>query len=463
MRSERNMMERSRGDGVTGPAAKPAWRALGAALLAALVSGLAGCAGGEPAGQDDSAATSSTVDALRVKPQSIWVGVQIPVCWENPDIPTNNATERGWVQSQIQATWSASSDVVFTGTGPGGAWGTCSPGASGIHIRIADEQPRVVMLGRDLDGRPQGMVLNFTFSNFVGPGCAFRRQSCITSSATHVFGHALGFADDPQTCSDAPTEGVTMTVGSGESLSIMNCTSTWNSTLTDNDKTGLRQYYGSPAFVGNRKAAVMWPTNNKIYFFNGEQYTRFDISLVQADSGYPLDIAQFWSNWPSSWHVNGDPANPPGVDAAFDMGDGKAYFFHGQSYVRYDINADHVDQGPLPIGSNWQHWPTTPNWAKVDAAVRWTNGKVYLFSGNEYVRLDIASRTVDPGYPTSIAANWPGLSTFGFDHDIDYVIAYPNGSFFFFKGQQYLRFDFGANLVPGSPLPIAGEWPGVPF
>lgn len=48
--------------------------------------------------------------------------------------------------------------------------------------------------------------------------------------------------------------------------------------------------------------------------------------------------------------------------------------------------------------------------ASVDAVTNWSNGKAYFFSGNQYVRFDIASDQSDPGYPkASNQVNWPGL------------------------------------------------------
>ena len=43
------------------------------------------------------------------------------------------------------------------------------------------------------------------------------------------------------------------------------------------------------------------------------------------------------------------------------------------------------------------------------AAVVWPNGKAYFFRGNEYIRYDMAKDSADPGYPLPIVGMWPGL------------------------------------------------------
>lgn len=47
--------------------------------------------------------------------------------------------------------------------------------------------------------------------------------------------------------------------------------------------------------------------------------------------------------------------------------------------------------------------------------MNWGTGKIYFFRDTEYVRYDITSDRVDPGYPLSHATNWPGLWPSGID------------------------------------------------
>ena len=77
----------------------------------------------------------------------------------NPTI--EDAYYRSITRSAVEETWERYSAIRVTG------WGTCqSENAPGIHIRIDDQGPHVKALGRYLNARPQGMVLNFSFGNW---------------------------------------------------------------------------------------------------------------------------------------------------------------------------------------------------------------------------------------------------------------------------------------------------------
>ncbi|MBT2546555.1 hypothetical protein J7E99_39380 [Streptomyces sp. ISL-44] len=46
----------------------------------------------------------------------------------------------------------------------------------------------------------------------------------------------------------------------------------------------------------------------------------------------------------------------------------------------------------------------------LSGGVVWNNGKAYFFRGSEYMRYDIAADRVDDGYPKPIASGWPGIA-----------------------------------------------------
>ncbi|NER99910.1 MAG: hypothetical protein F6J86_39940, partial [Symploca sp. SIO1B1] len=119
------------------------------------------------------------------------------------------------------------------------------------------------------------------------------------------------------------------------------------------------------------------------------------------------------------------------VDAGVVWNNGKAYFFNGTQYDRYDIKKDRVDPGyPASIINNWHGWPE--NFMDIDAGVVWDNGKAYFFKGSEYIRYDIKNDRVDPGYPASIINNWHGWPENFMD--IDAGVVWDNGKAYFFKG-----------------------------
>jgi hypothetical protein len=250
-----------------------------------------------------------------------------------------------------------------------------------------------------------------------------------------------------------------------------------NSTLTKTAQSDIRSImcYGLPASIMKDGVAVtggtdidaldakfastvypksysgstcIWP-NGKAYFFRGSQYLRYDPANDSTDPGYPLPIA---GNWP------GLPADfASGIDAAVLWNNGKAYLFKGSKYVRYDVAADRMDAGyPLPIAGNWPGL----GGHKIDAAIRWPNGKAYFFSGSQYLRYDVAADKVDAGYPLPIAGNWPGLPA-PFTSGVNAAAVWDNGKAYFFNGKTYMRYDVAADKADaGYPASIATNWPG---
>jgi hypothetical protein len=194
----------------------------------------------------------------------------------------------------------------------------------------------------------------------------------------------------------------------------------------------------------------------KVYFFSGDRYLRYDRGDDSADDGYPLAVG---TNWPGFAAAGFDQ----GVDAALNLEAGKAYFFRGPNYLRYDIAADRTDDGyPLPIAGNWPGLAEAGFSGGIDAAVNWGNGKAYFFSGNSYVRYDIAGDKVDEGFPLPIGPHWPGFEAAGFAGGVDAAVNWGNGKVHFFKGPRYLRYDIAEDKTDdGYPLPIAGQWPGL--
>lgn len=177
---------------------------------------------------------------------SKWPTLPIPVCWENPS--ADDARYRAISRSAVEETWERHSAVRFTG------WGTCTATSPGIRIRIADEGSHVKALGRYLDKRPQGMVLNFTFANW-SPSCQQNQDFCVYAIAAHEFGHSLGFAheqnrpDAPAECREENRQGTDgdYNVTKYDANSIMNyCSPAWNGDgkLSPLDIEAVQKFYG---------------------------------------------------------------------------------------------------------------------------------------------------------------------------------------------------------------------------
>ncbi len=201
------------------------------------------------------------------------------------------------------------------------------------------------------------------------------------------------------------------------------------------------------AFQKNLDAVVDRKDNGKIYMFKGDQYVRFSKVADGVDPGYPRPIAGNWQGLPTAFQQ--------GIDAAFyrDSND-KLYFFKGDQYVR--LTGATMDAGyPKPIAGNWKGMPSHFN-DGIDAAVwRESNSKIYFFKGDEFVRVGSTSQ-MDSGYPKPIAGSWAVPDDW--EDGIDAALMRrSNGKLYFFKGQDYVRFKSTTQLDPGYPFAIAND------
>jgi hypothetical protein len=205
-------------------------------------------------------------------------------------------------------------------------------------------------------------------------------------------------------------------------------------------------------------AAINWPGGKAQFFLSDGSYIRYDVNADRADEGYPKPVSD--KTWP------GLGAYGQQIIAASNGREpNKAYFFLSSgSYLRYDIQADRVDQG-YPQRVDNKTWPGLGAYAtRIYGALNWTDGKIQFFlDDGSYIRYDLKADRVEQGYPKPInQSTWRGLAPYA--SHIAGAINWNNGkAYIFLDDNRYLRYDIRADRVDeGYPkLVSAKTWPGL--
>ncbi|EDS44790.1 matrix metalloproteinase-26 [Culex quinquefasciatus] len=127
-------------------------------------------------------------------------------------------------------------------------------------------------------------------------------------------------------------------------------------------RNGSGTYRSAPKFCSLREIdAVFEDVFGKIYAFAGDYF--YDLSDEDPEGQL---ISSKW------------PGLPGGIDAAFQFGNGRSYFFKGDKYYRF--KGSRMERAPLrTIAKGFPGFPSN-----VDAVMVDGDGDIYAFKGSEY-------------------------------------------------------------------------------
>ncbi|QDQ09963.1 hemopexin repeat-containing protein [Streptomyces spectabilis] len=216
--------------------------------------------------------------------------------------------------------------------------------------------------------------------------------------------------------------------------------------------------------------AALTPHDENAYFFHGGQFISYDMTKDAAPHGVRA-ITEGMSDLAGTVFADN-------LDAAVEwlMGNGEVYLFKDDQCAQYDLGGNELIAGPVSIAELWPELDKVGFGEGLDAALWFTRKQegerpydyfVYFFKDDQYVRYDVRTGEIADG-PKRIAAAWSGLEQAGFDSGIDATTrrevfprtpgAVSDRYAYFFKGDQYLMYDMSNDEVVARPRSIAGGW-----
>ncbi|MEM7039276.1 MAG: hypothetical protein AAF570_20030, partial [Bacteroidota bacterium] len=203
---------------------------------------------------------------------------------------------------------------------------------------------------------------------------------------------------------------------------------------------------------------MTWGT--KCYFFYGDEYMeKNEANLIEGNS---VEFAWIktgnWSDLIKELYMTNIEKNNQ-VNAGFIKSNGDLFLFSDDEYVRYSGNNHNaIDSGyPKSIQSNSESLGNS-GWTQVDGAMRFDN-KNYFFNmaTNTYVVTGARNNQKD------IAANWGVVRNNITEGHVDSAYV-EDGKLFLTSGDEYVRYTLSGNTVPDlvdSGYPKTFEMPSL--
>jgi len=192
--------------------------------------------------------------------------------------------------------------------------------------------------------------------------------------------------------------------------------------------------------------------DKQIYFIRDDEYFRYDIE--EGESYKPKSLREKWPVLSSAGFDRPDAAFVGNYLLSWNNEDlsRKLFLFERDKYIRIDIDTNQIDPGyPLNIQEGWPGIV----FDRIDAVFSPGPDTVYFFKGSEYIRYNMTTHRADPGYPEPITKRWSGVT---FDR-IDAAIYWRDGKVYFFRDDQHIRYDMTIYRAdPGYPKFIIGNY-----
>ncbi|MGX2998737.1 hemopexin repeat-containing protein [Streptomyces sp. JNUCC 64] len=220
------------------------------------------------------------------------------------------------------------------------------------------------------------------------------------------------------------------------------------------------------SFAHGVSAALTVPGNSgQLWLFRGDYYVRYDLQTSSLVVG-PQHVHEGWEPLRRKAFTDGVSSVLPCPGPVPKPSE--VWMFHDDLYLRFDLDANTVTQEARRVGPGWPGLDTHGFADRVDAVIPKPDAhQAWFFRDDQYLRYDLDdSRVVVP--PTPIASGWTGLSGTDFAHGIDAALPDPGDSdgVWLFAGDQYVRYQLAQDRLAVGPTPIARTWTalrGTPF